>query len=228
MIIKILFGIFISILIFFGVIAKKYDNPYKLVLFVGDKGSGKSTISIAWMLNHYKKGWNIYCDAHISGIDHVQVDPHILDKYRPLKKSFLCVDEAGITFDNRRYKDNWNAGLTEFFKLQRHYFTKVLILSQDMDVDKKLRALCDQIYYVTNISNFIGILIPLKKKIKGNSDTNNDAQDNPIIKQYEMLKIWHWKFYFLPKYFKYFNSYDAPDRPLESVISQANINNNLH
>ena len=47
---------------------------------------------------------------------------HAMDlaEFAPEENSAIFLDEAGILFDNRNFK-NFNAGLRDFFKLQRKY-----------------------------------------------------------------------------------------------------------
>lgn len=38
--------------------------------------------------------------------------------------------------------------------------------------------------------------------------------ESRIADKLSFAKIWNWRFYWMPKYFKYFESFSAPERPL--------------
>lgn len=156
-----------------------YTNPYKLIMIFGKKGSGKSTILTKYAIQYLKKGWTVYSTEHIPGVYYIppgyigkfmlkdyNYTPIYLDDYRGLKrlllklrlkffphrpKILLLIDEVGMIYDNRHFK-NFNDSVRDFFKLQRHYYVKCVMFSQTFDVDKKLRDLTDCMYLVKNFA----------------------------------------------------------------------------
>ena len=50
----------------FQYLSNKYNNPNKLIFIFGKKGSGKSTYMVSLMLQHLKKGWNVYTIESVS------------------------------------------------------------------------------------------------------------------------------------------------------------------
>ena len=44
-----------------------YENRYKLLCFLGKKGSGKTTISARFCLRHIKKGLPVFSDNALYG-----------------------------------------------------------------------------------------------------------------------------------------------------------------
>lgn len=206
--------VFIGIIFAFGfafsLYSRRFSNPNKLIFIFGKKGSGKSTYMVKLMLKHIKKGWTVYTnmfDVNIPGVRLFRLED--LKTRTPDEHSVVFADEGGLLWDNRNYK-NFNAGYTEFFKLQRKYKCKVYINSQAFDVDLKIRNLTDSMILQTNIGNVIGIGRPIIRTVKL---TDPSAEhDSRIADSLKFDKIWRWKFTWLPRYFKYFDSFQAPPR----------------
>ena len=195
----------------FSFVARKYANPYKLTFIFGKKGSGKSCMMIHEMLKYNKKGWNIYTDMADCNIPGVRIiDAKDLSKFAPDANSALFLDEVGITFDNRNYK-SFDTGLRDFFKFQRKYKCCVFMNSQAFDVDVKIRNLTDGMILQTNIANCISVSRPIRRSITL-TEPSADSESR-IADKLSFAKIWHWKFYWMPSYFKYFDSFSAPVRP---------------
>lgn len=198
-------------ILLFSLYSRKYNNPHKLIFLFGKKGSGKSTYMVKLMLRDIKRGWTIYTNMEDVNIPHVRIfSAADLKSARPSEHSAVYIDEVGLIWDNRGFKD-FDKGFTEFFKLQRKYKCKLVINSQAWDVDKKIRDLTDSMALQTNIGNVIGITRPIKRSITL-TDPSAD-HDSRIADRLKFGKIWEWKFTWLPRYFKYFDSFDAPPRP---------------
>lgn len=208
-----IFIIIIFSLIFgFCFYSKRFSNPHKLIFYLGKKGSGKSTCLIKDMLKFKKKGWNIYTDisdVNIPGVHVINVKD--LEKFVPPPHTCLYLDEVGISFDNRNFKQ-FPAGMRDFWKFQRKYKIRAVVNSQSWDVDVKLRSLTDQFYLQTNIGNVIGISRPIRRKITVTEATSQG--ESRIADQLYFGSIFSWKWTWLPRYFKYFKSFDAPPREL--------------
>lgn len=187
------------------------QSEYTTLLYIGDKGVGKSCIICMEVLEHMNKGWNTYTDAHVSINGCKPIDPRILETHTVLPRSLVCVDEGKLCFDNRSYA-SWPKGLTEWFVLQRHYYSKVIICSQAVNVDKTIRDLSDRIVYITKLLGVFALMRPLEKTVKGNDDTS--VNDNPMLKGYKFSFFLFWRLVYLPKYYKYNDSFAAPERPL--------------
>lgn len=194
----------------FTIYSSRFSNPYKLIFLFGKKGTGKSTYMVKLMLQHLRRGWHVYtnmADVNIPGVRLFDVAG--LTSCTPEPKSVLFIDEAGLIWDSRNFK-SFDKGYTEFFKLQRKYHCKVVINSQSFDVDKKLRDLTDSMYLQTNIGNVIGISRPIVRKITLVEATG--TSDSRIADNLRFDTIFRWQFTWLPRYFKYFDSFDAPAR----------------
>lgn len=200
------FVLFIVLVIY---IKRKYNNPFKLIFVFGKKGSGKSCYLVHEIKKHLKKGWTVYTDmfVNIAGVRHISAND--LDSFKPVANSLVCLDEVGLTWNNRDYK-TFSKGITEYIKLQRHFKVKMIINSQSFDVDKKIRDCTDYMILQSNILNCISVSRPIVRSITLTEPTSE--AESRIADKLQFDKIWRWRFYWMPKYFKYFDSHYIPDR----------------
>lgn len=203
--------LFFAVFAGFSLYSRKYNNPYKLIFIFGKKGAGKSTLMVSQMLKDLKHGWTVYTDIQDCNIPGIRIiDSHDLAAFVPDKHSAVYLDEVGIAFDNRSYK-SFDNGLRDFFKLQRKYKCKVVMNSQSFDVDKKIRDVTDSMILQTAIGNVFTLSRPIVRKI---ALVEASAQgDSRIADNLKFASILNWRIYFMPKYFKYFLSFNAPERP---------------
>lgn len=192
-------------------LSRKYNNPNKLIFIFGKKGSGKSTYMVSLMLQHLKKGWNVYTNMEDVNIPGVRIFPtEQLKTCVPDPHSVLFIDEGGLIWDNRGFK-SFDKGYTEFFKLQRKYKCKVYINSQDFDIDKKIRQLTDSMVLMSSIAGCIGVVRPILRKV---ALVEASAQgESRIADNLRFGSLFSFRFLWLPSYFRYFDSYAAPWRP---------------
>lgn len=207
---------FLLILFFFylifAVLSVFYRNPYRLYYIFGKKGSGKSTFMVKKMIKYLKKGWNVYTDMPDVNITGVRViNAKDLEHFTPKDNSALFLDEIGLTFDNRKFK-SFPDGVNQWFKFQRKYHVVTYVNSQSFDVDLKVRSLIDKMYLMQSIGNVFAIIRPITRTI---TLTEPSAEaESRIADLLKFDKIWHWKILYLPRYFKYFNSFAAPHREI--------------
>ena len=207
--------VFILVLFFlffgFNLYSRRFANPYKLIFIFGKKGAGKSTLMVRCMLRDLKHGWHVYTDIQDCIVPGVRIiNSADLAKFVPDANSALYLDEVGIAFDNRSYK-TFDSGLRDFFKLQRKYKCKVVMNSQSFDVDKKIRDVTDSMILQTAIGNVLTLSRPIRRSVTLCEAT---AQaDSRIADNLKFESIFRWRIYFMPKYFKYFESFNAPERP---------------
>lgn len=129
------------------IIAKFCNNPYKVKLIVGSKGSGKSLLTS--LLASEFIG-NIYSNMSIG---------YPLDMESYWTKSYpydslLIIDEAAVYHSNRDFKSMQN-GCIEFYKMARKNHLNIILTSQTMDIDKKIRDLCDDITVCTRLGPLV-------------------------------------------------------------------------
>lgn len=207
--------IFLSIvgafLVWFTVQSRRYNNPYRLIFIFGKKGAGKSLYMVKQMIKYLKKGWIVYTDIDNCKLPGVRImNAMDLSEFAPVENSAIFLDEAGILFDNRNFK-NFNSGLRDFFKLQRKYKCRVFLNSQSFDIDKKIRDVTDHMGLIVSVGNVFSIYRPIRRSI---TLTQPSAEaESRIADKLSFESLFKWQITYLPKYFKYFDSFAAPERP---------------
>lgn len=201
----------IALVVLFVFLCIKYNNPFRLWFIFGKKGAGKTCLMVNMMIKYLRKGWNVYTDIQDILIPGVRViNPRDLESFRPAYHSLLCLDEAGLLYDNRKFK-SFADGLNEFYKFQRKYKVFVVMNSQSFDIDLKIRSLVDKMILQQNIGNIISVSRPIRRSV---TLTEPDSgHESRIADKLSFTNIFTWKFYYMPNYFKYFDSFSAPERP---------------
>lgn len=203
-------------LVWLSIQSSKYHNPYTLTFIFGKKGSGKSCYMVREMLRLQKAGWLIYTDMPDIKIPGVRIINHKdLSAFRPEEHSALFLDEVGISMDNRDYK-SFPPGLRDFFKYLRKMKCRCYMNSQAYDVDKKVRDTVDSMILQTSLFGVFSVSRPIIRSI-----TLTEASglaDSRIADSLRFGRFFSFRIYYMPKYFKYFNSLEMPKRSLISYI----------
>lgn len=190
--------------------ARKFRNPYKNTFIFGKKGAGKSTLMVKYMKRYLKKGWAVYTDIQDCIVPGVRIMKAAdLELFTPEQNSAVFLDEVGISFDKRGFK-TFPPGLRDFFKYQRKYRVCLFQNSQSYDVDVKIRDCVDGMLLQSCIAGVIGVSRPIVKTVTLTAP--DGSHESRIAEQLKFSPIWKWKFTWLPRYFKYFDSFDAPPR----------------
>lgn len=145
-----LYGLLVFIVCWLLVYIDNYcKNPYKLEAVVGSKGSGKSLymsrVADKWLRSN--KGL-IYSNMGIG----YELEPEYW-KQTFVPDSLILIDEIAVLHSNRDFKTMPREAV-EFFKMQRKYHLTIIVSSQTMDFDKKIRDLCDRIYLCNRLGWF--------------------------------------------------------------------------
>lgn len=205
------FGLFLLVVYVYHRLTLKYLNPYKLTMVFGKKGSGKSTLLVKLALQHMAKGWTVYSTERIPGTYTVDYNDIGFVEFEP--NSVLLVDEVGMIWDNRNFK-NFKPEVRDWFKLQRHRRVKVYLFSQTFDVDKKIRDLTDDMYLVDKrLRVFSYAKRILKKTVLNKSTAESPAKLDEDLEFDSLLFFWcgSRRLTFIPKYVKYFDSFIADE-----------------
>lgn len=87
-------------MLYYAVIGK---NPYSSELYIGKKGAGKSTNMARLASKYTNLGWSVLCTEKLSGT--YFIDYNDIGKVSIPENSVLLIDEAGIVFNNRNWKN---------------------------------------------------------------------------------------------------------------------------
>lgn len=198
---------------------RKYDNPYKLTFIFGKKGAGKTCYMVREMLRLRKRGWTIYTDMqdiNIPGVRIISVQDLIYGQPEPNSAIFL--DEVGISMDNRDYA-KFPPGLRDFFKYLRKMKCRLYMNSQAYDVDKKVRDTVDGMVLQTSLLNCISISRPIVRSVTLTEPVGDS--ESRIADRLRFSGLFSCRVYWMPSYFKYFNSLEMPNRPfIKYVVTQ--------
>jgi hypothetical protein len=180
-------------------------------MIIGKKGAGKTTLLTKLAIQHRLRGWKVYSDVYIPFTYRIKTEDIGIKHIPP--NSVLLIDEVGMVWDNRNFK-NFNEKVRDWFKLQRHYKVKVYMFSQAFDIDKKLRDLTDAMYLIEmklRIFSYGKKIIRRPTLREATSDGESKLVDD--MRWDNILFFWCGSriFTFIPKYAKYYDSFDAPE-----------------
>lgn len=208
--------LFLSMVFFCAFMARKYRNPYKLILVFGKKGSGKTTLLVKKALQYMRRGKVVYSTVYIPGAHLFDVQQ--IGSYTFPPESVVFVDEVGMIWDNRNFKA-FRPEVRDWFKLQRHYHVTVWLFSQAADIDIKLRMLMDEMYLCTCHMNFLSVARKIRRSITI-VHPSGDAEAR-IADDIDFVPVWYSIFgaksaifTYIPNWTRYFDSFDAPELPL--------------
>lgn len=201
-----------------SIVGYRYENIFKCIGIFGKPGSGKTLLLTKEIYRHIRNGWEVYCDfpCYIKEVKQFDDTDFKMGKWLPdarnsngkiSKKILIVIDEIGTLYNNRDFKNNFSPITLKWWKEHRHKGVKIIYASQAYnDMDKKLRVLTD--YYYLLKQPFLK-LIRFAKLVQVTTEISNENKENggQIIDLYRYSPFTKWKFIFLPKWIKKFNSF---------------------
>ncbi len=213
------FIIFLIVFLFFFKWFFGTSNPYKFTMIFGKKGSGKTSYMAKLALKYLKKGYKVYSTTEIKGTYYF--DPYDIGNYTFEPNSVVLIDEIGLIWNNRDYK-NFQRQYMQWFKYQRQYFSHVYAFSQAFDIDKSLRNLTDRIYLIQRIGKFSFLRLVTKKV---GISTDRDGNGNLVDTYAYGSLLFTTKIIYLPRYYGLFNSFNPPKLDIiqSQLVSQDDV-----
>lgn len=190
-------------------------------LYFGLPGCGKTTLLSAKALKgtRQRRYKAVYTNVNLAIPGVTYIDNQVIGVFE-LRDCLILIDEATLFADSRDHK-NFPKHLIQFFLLHRHYNCDVVLFTQQWNaIDKKIRVITDRVFYVYKtpflgkwFTNYYripyGIIIPDPKK--DNGEKLGDIVQG-YAKPHFLVRLFSPKL-FRPRYYKYFDSWEAPDLP---------------
>ena len=195
--------IFLLIFLLYFLVLRGGNNPYKLIMIFGKKGSGKTSLIAKLSLKYLRKGYKIYSNVAVAGVN--VFSPDDVGTYGFEPNSVVFIDEVGLIWDNRKFKQ-FNDYVKSLFKYQRQYKLRIYLFSQAFDIDKKLRDLTDYMFILGRIGN-ISIARKVIKRVGISQDTSGNGN---LVDTYKWGSVFDLHFTYLPRYYGLFESYNPP------------------
>lgn len=204
--------ILLLLLLIVSYVGKPFVNEYLCIGYIGKKGSGKTTKLTQIAINNIKKGKIVYSTEKIVGTRYINYKD--IGFYDLEPNSVLLIDEIGLLFPARNYKD-FKQEVREFFKLQRHKKITVYWFTQTwIDCDKTIRDLTDRLYICHNFFNMWSTYRQVSKTLTIGTGKNEDGSQNnqgsdfvECFKYVSILQPHAIEFTFIPRYIYFFDSY---------------------
>lgn len=214
---------FIMIFFFvFSISTKKYLNPYKLIIHIGRKGSGKTICMTKMAYLYSKKGKRVFCtEKGIPNTFYVPAETIGRFWFPDDGKSVILIDEIGLiwhcrSFSDKKYNDTFKS-VREWFKYQRHNKVIVHCFTQSMDIDKNLRDLCDEVYIHTNFMRIWSKQRQVGRRIVLSAPKNDGSGASDSISEefyyLPLLSSGALKFTFIPKWAGKYDSFSKLSLP---------------
>ncbi len=182
-----------------------------ITVYFGSPGAGKTTCAVALLKKQRRYYDFTFANFDVSDKVARTVQLAGLGAWTFPQHSYIAIDEAGIEYNNRKFKSLPQQTI-EWFKLHRHYKCDISVWSQSWeDMDITLRRLATDLWYVKKLGPFT-LLRRVYKRVAV------DPQTHQIIDGYRfthvltmLIPFWGtWKLVFRPRYYRYFDSYKTP------------------
>lgn len=208
----VVFALILVVVALFHFLTRKYVSPYTLTFIFAKKGQGKSTLLTKTALQHLAAGWTVYSTDPVPGCYYVPAKDVGYYEFEP--HSLLIIDEIGMIWDNRGFKD-FPTEVRDWFKLQRHRKVKVVCASQSFDVDKKIRDLADDMFLLQKKFRVFSYGKRILKILDIVEADGTKGSESRIVDQLKFDSLlWFWlgsrKLTYIPRWAPYFDTFAAP------------------
>lgn len=188
-----------------------------ITCFFGLPGCGKSTMLAkiaAKELKRMQKGKSPYVrilsNYHIDGCDRLDFD--MIGKV-DMSRSLILIDEISLDADSRDYK-SFGKELKQFFILHRHYGVDIYYATQQYDgVDRKIRELTHNLYYMKKAGKLTYATTIYRKITISEESDIKIGYEFPSKLEILLRPRRNMKLCWRPNYYKYFDSFEAPELP---------------
>ena len=153
-----------------------------IVVCFGSPGAGKTTLACREIKKRARYYEYTFANFGCKCADFDNVDLTSLGQWTFPPHSLIQIDEAGIEYNNRKFKTLPQETI-KWFKLHRHYKCDVTVWSQSWDdMDITLRRLADRLYYIKRLGPF-SLMRRVYKRV------TVDKQSQQIIDGYKMVHM---------------------------------------
>lgn len=194
--------------------AKKFRNDYQLQFYCGVRGSGKSTFMTRKAIYWQKRGKRVYSNFEIFGC--YKFDSADFGFYHIPPESVLILDECSTIWRNRDWK-SFPKEAEQFIRYLRKYRIRLYCCSQNLDTDVKILSNMDAVFLLVKVCNVFSIAKRIRRvQVLHGSEKNEDGSrktEGFITENYAYDLPTTWEFCFIPRWIKFFNSFEAPELP---------------
>ena len=209
-------------------------------LYIGDRGSGKSTLMALACKEFQKNGFKVYCqypykgafkipliDKKIGGVTKQIVNKEWLYNAN-LRDSLVMIDEARTVWNSRAYSA-WSESDEEFFNFIRKNNTYLILATQRYDgVDLNIRYACDYTFFIqrskffknwstVDVSRSCQVKIADKQtQVVSRGYTKNAMKVNWDIAEMPIAYCYFYRKPFYGDFDSLFTTDDKPELPAES------------
>lgn len=176
-------------------------------LYFGSPGAGKTSLAARIVYKETtrkkKRYERIYTNFECVGA--YAIDSKDFSTFTPIPHSLVIIDEAGIDFNNRKFKD-LKQQIIEFFKLHRHYEVDIVFLSQSWeDCDITIRRLANALIYIRKLGPFT-ICRRVRKFVFVDKDTHQITEGYEFYGIFDLLKFIIYPYLFQSPFFVFLRS----------------------
>ena len=180
--------------------------------YFGLPGCGKTTIMAKHAQKAIKRKIKVYSNVYIAGTYKFNLHSD-LGKY-DMSDSLILIDEATLEVDSRDFK-KFSKELKSAFLLHRHYRCNINYYTQQYDgVDKKIRDITCNLYYL-RILFFLTTQTQIYRKITI-TESDEEIKYGYRFPNFLEVIIGATRFHLRPRYYKFFDSWEAPELPIKS------------